>query len=126
MSTRFIVVHRFGSNNPFLGRDGVWVPNRTQAHVFDVRDNAESARKSQVLAYFRGKEDHLVVDEWYHPEVEAALSKCFVGDYSAMDELERYRTFAGFASLRYFAQRVAGDTFPTILNHWARASVPVT
>jgi hypothetical protein len=110
----YLLVHP-GGMDPFLSRlpaqfhdnRECWGDDRDLAIRFSDRREAEG--KAALKA--KGFGDGVVrVDTDEHPEIEAALTRCFMGDMEALPVIDQYYQQYGIVSLKYFAARALFGT----------------
>jgi hypothetical protein len=114
---RYIVVHKYGSNGPFL-YGAIWGPDRTKAHKFADIASAEQAAKSAQEEYFSNTPGSVIVDEFEQPEVEVAWRAVIGGDKSKVPILQAYKEKAGYQSLVYFAQVAFRQYSHELFKQW--------
>jgi len=115
--SQYLVVHKYGSNNPFLYGD-IWGPDRSKSRKFVDRSAAEAAAKSSQEMHHLNRPGAVVVDEVEHPEVQAALVALMVGDKSNISVLKAYKDKVGFPSLLHFAEIALHEHYYQLFKKW--------
>lgn len=132
----FIIVHPSGMD-PFLSRlpayfhdsRECWGDDRDLAVIFSSKSEAEKKAEENKKRFGDGC---VVVDLVERPEIEAALSKCFLGNMEALPIVDQYYRQYGIVSVKYFAgralfgapgsRRMLSGSFNEIYRGWAKAA----